>query len=90
MALKINHEIICPHCGSRTIDEELCQVCGKFIDGDILVQEISLRNSIGKLFSRMQKNGFQGIDDVNGLTEDPWSDPGWSTLNGNLFNHDDD
>ena len=24
------------------------------------------------------------------IEEDPWSDPGWSTLTGNLFNDDDE
>ncbi len=28
--------------------------------------------------------------DVNdAVKEDPWSDPGWSTLTGNLFNNDE-
>ena len=34
-----------------------------------------------------QNKGVHGIDD-NDFMEDPWSDPGWSTLSGNLFNKD--
>lgn len=27
------------------------------------------------------------VDDI--VKEDPWSDPGWSTLTGNIFNNDE-
>lgn len=90
MTFKLPPNAVCPHCGFESDDEELCRVCGKLTYGDLPVRNVSLARTLGTFFARMQGKGFHGVgvDDV--LNKDPWSDPGWSTLTGNLLNHDKD
>jgi len=82
--------VFCPHCGVESDHEELCRACGKVTDGNIPVSKVSLVHAMNNFFSRMKEKGFHGVDIDDELKEDPWSDPGWSTLTGNLFHHDKD
>ena len=87
---------ICPHCGFESEDEELCRACGKLIDGDIPVRNLSLVHILGSFFSWLQDKGFHGVEKNESIDIDASDDPSLAHLPGNsyhyiwLANHDED
>ena len=49
---------------------------------------------VGVILLILLKYFFEDTEDGENecltIEEDPWNDPGWSTLTGNLFNDDDE
>lgn len=81
-------DVVCPHCGFRSEDEELCAACGRLFDENTPVRDVSILGLLGSglrsFFKSIKPLGKEDFE----VKEDLEFCPSWSFLSNNIHNKD--
>lgn len=81
--------VVCPHCGYRSEDDELCVACGKFIheDDHVAVRNVSTLGILGSGLRSLFNTNNKGV--LKDDEQDHDYDPSWSILSSNIYHENE-